>query len=128
MILQDVELEDFIYPCFAFVKRRIGKPNMTYEEFNQLKEYPCPDNLLDIPIGAVVKWHCNNGDNNWEEVQLTLKRDRVVSTWANYNVHFGVYEGNGFVSDLCVGKDVKYIRYREITEIYTRPIGYILME
>lgn len=127
MRLYDVELEEFMFPCFTYCMKRTGL-NMDWTEFRQQKEQPVPDTAL-IPTGAILRWDCDNGENRWVQSFLTIKGQRVISTWHNINVHYGVYEGDGIVSDLVVGDDKDpYIRLRELDKLYQRPRGMIIYE
>lgn len=127
MQLYDVTLEDFMFPCFAYCMKRTGL-NMSWIEFKKLAEKPVPDTAL-IPVGAILRWDCDNGENRWVQNFLTIKGQRVISTWNNVNVHYGVYEGDGIVSDLVVRDDKDpYIRLRELDKLYQHPRGMIIYE
>lgn len=126
-MLFDVELEDFMFPCFAYVKRRTGLA-VSYSEFRKLKENPVPADTANIPVGAILRWDCNNGDDRWVQSFLTIEGPRVIGTWNNVDAHYGVYEGDGIVSDLVVGDGNKdpYIRLRKLDKLYQRPRGMIV--
>lgn len=127
MKLVDVTLEDFMFPCFAYSMKRTGL-NYSFNDFRKLKEQPVPKNTADIPIGAILRWDINNGEDNWVDNILTIKGQRVISTWNNINVHYGVYEGDGIVSDIVWDEKEIRIRLRELDKVYQQPRGMITDE
>lgn len=126
MKLVDVEFEDFMLPCFAYVMKRTGL-NMSYNEFRKLEEKTYIS-YGHLDSGTILRWDNNNGENNWQQYFLTIKYGKVIATWINCNIHYGVYEGNGLVSDLVVGDDKNpYIRIRELDKLYNQPRGFIVI-
>lgn len=126
MKLYDVSLEDFMFPCFAYCMKRTGL-NLSWSEFRKLEEKPVPD-TAQIPIGAILRWDADNGNNRWQQSFLTIKGQRVISTWNNTNVHYAVYEVDSIVSDLVVGDKDPYIRLRELDKLYQPPKGMVIYE
>ena len=100
--MESVFLEDFAYPCVAYVIRRLGLE----QEIKQLfvatgEEYSSTTNLIP---GDIIIWEYSSGITEGN-VTLTMGTRGPITTKFFLGRHFGVYEGDGLVSDLTFNKD-----------------------
>lgn len=97
--LKDVFLSDFLYPCATYVVKRLGlsmSPISLYAfPAEKLKE----DELSNLQIGDVVIWDWRKNEPP-SEVVLSISNKGPVTSKQYRGRHYGVYEGNGIVSDI----------------------------
>ena len=55
----------------------------------------------------------------FEDVMLKVKNNRVLTQRIEGGRHFGVYEGDGIMSDLTYSGDVPAIRFQEMKSYNT---------
>ena len=105
--MKNVYLENFAYPCVAYVIERLGLSCSIKELFN-IEGSPY-SNSVELEVGDIVVWVRSD---EFSEATLTMKECSPVSTKINLNKHFGVYEGNGLVSDITFDSNNFYPRIR----------------
>lgn len=115
-MLNDVCLTEFMWPCLDYVMRRVGYGSARTRENLEMdfSIWPIPDDLSEIPEGAILKWENKEGEKAW---QTTLKGKVVLETYTFNRGHYAVYEGDGFISDLGWQDDTPYIRFRKLADI-----------
>ena len=108
--MKPVYLEDFAYPCVAYVLRRTGSA-FSVEQFLTLQgeKYIAPAD--DLEVGDVVVWEAREG-SEVTDATLTIGEHGPISTKLHLGRHFGVYEGDGLVSDTTFGEGTYFPRIR----------------
>ena len=110
--LNNVDLDDFVFPCLCYALKRTTQ-GMTRFEFESLPRLDLPENEEDIPVGAILYWENGEGERSW---RVTVEERTVFTTYTFNRGHFGVYEGNGIFSDLGWEDNEPYIRFRKYKE------------
>lgn len=115
-MLNDVYLYELSRTCLMYAVARAGLgKDCTVERLEQTATtLPLPENIADIPVGAILKWENKEGEKAW---QLTLKGKTVLETYTFNRGHYVVYEGDGLISDLAWNEDTPYIRFRKLAEL-----------
>lgn len=107
--MKTVYLEDFAYPCVAYVLRRTGA-TLSVDQFLALhgEKYI---SLADLEVGDVVAWDARGG-TEVTDATLTIGEHGPITTKLHLGRHFGVYEGDGLVSDATFDGDTYFPRIR----------------
>lgn len=118
-MLHDVCLYELSRTCLMYATARTGLGrDCTAEKLEQTTTIlPIPENLTEIPVGAIVFWENTEGEKSW---RLTLKNHTVIETYTYNRGHYAIYEGGGLISDLSWQDDSPYIRFRKLAEL-SRP-------
>lgn len=95
--MKDVCLLDFAYPCVAYVIRRLGI-DATVDRVMSLTTEPYAPSV-DLNVGDVVIWDYKH-DTKVTDAVITMGKYGPITTRLAFTAHFGVYEGNGLVSDI----------------------------
>lgn len=53
-MLHDVDLQEYRYPQLHYALKRAGAAPMTWEEFKELPTADTPEDIANIPIGAIL--------------------------------------------------------------------------
>lgn len=114
-MLANVNLYELTRTCLMYATARVGLGKAcTKEHLETIATIaPIPENLADIPVGAILHWENAEGERSW---LLTLEDDTVLETYTFNRGHYAVYEGNGLISDLGWHDDTPYIRFRKLAE------------
>ena len=107
--MKNMYLEDFAYPCVCYAKRRTESPLPIKDILELSCERYTATTILNI--GDIVVWQ-HNRDIKITDVMLTIMDKCVITTKARFDRHFGVYEGDGMVSDLTFDSDNYHPRIR----------------
>lgn len=100
--MEDVEIPELIYPCWAYALRRIGKADLfslhwVHEVVLTLETY----NSTLVCKGDFVVWNTPSADIQKDKYPVWITPDGdVLSKYVRYDVHVAVYEGNNVVSDM----------------------------
>lgn len=107
--MKPVYLEDFAYPCIAYVIRRTGFEG-SIEQLMSLtgERYTA---WTEIAVGDVLVWE-RHGGSEITDVTLTIGEHGPITTKLCLGKHFGVYEGHGLVSDVTFDGDTYFPRIR----------------
>jgi hypothetical protein len=107
--LKSVFLADFAYPCVAYIIQRLGLSHdieaillIHGERYNA---------TTTLEIGDVLVWE-RSDSLTISDATLTIGKHGPVTTKLRLGRHFGVYEGNGLVSDITFDGDTYYPRIR----------------
>lgn len=113
--MKDVYLSEFSYPCIAYVKARLGLDINIEEILHAKREIYSPK--IELCTGDVLVWQRHSGKGMTYDF-LAVRGNCVFAKKTITGVHFGVYEGQGIVSDLsCIGdKWNPIIRMMELNE------------
>ena len=112
MNLNDVDISDFYSFCGLYAIRRTGN-RFTLGQL--LKEEGTRfTSINDLKIGDILVWETHNS--------YVLKNNVLFTVSVNNSKHFGVYEGNGIVSDLSFQSDFDHnqrpvLRMRELEKL-----------
>lgn len=94
--LQDVDLEDFVYPCIKYSLLRTGSTKSIQDI---LDDKGIPYEGIDaLTVGDILVWRKENTERR--DTTTHINKYGVVTTRAFSGIHVGVYEGDGLVSDL----------------------------
>lgn len=106
-------LKQFFFPCVTYVLERTGI-NESPGDFVSGKKWNIVSFDIDmVTIGDIVCW---SNDSLITEVTLEIVDGVPISERIAINNHYGVYEGNGLVSDLTIDGDsyAPRIRVRDV--------------
>ena len=112
--MHKVHLEEFMYPCAHYALQRTGMPGSISE---LLSTFGSEYNEATVQHGDILMWE---QEPKYEEVATTiLANGRVITSQATKDRHYGVYEANGYVSDLSFDKHsaIPKIRVRMLSEL-----------
>ena len=107
--MKRVYLSDFAYPCVAYVIRRLGLRHNVEEILDRKGSQYIKGELLKP--GDVVIWERVSG-SEITDATLVIDKHGPVTTKLHLGKHYGVYEGNGLVSDLCFDGNTYFPRIR----------------
>jgi hypothetical protein len=127
-LLKSVDLTEFAYPCITFIIKRCGL-SLSIKEILEtpIEKY---ETFTKLAIGDILIW-----DNVTppEPDLMTLIFDStvgVITSSVDLSKHFGVYEGNGLVSDVVHDSNTYYphIRVMTIDDHSNMPSSYIKLK
>ncbi|MFV0347709.1 MAG: hypothetical protein ACK5JO_03905 [Halodesulfovibrio sp.] len=107
--MKNLFLIEFAYPCVAYVIKRLGL-SVDIERILAMRgeRYSSTTPLMD---GDIVVWERSDGPHV-SDATLTFSQRGPITTRLHLGRHFGVYEGEGLVSDLTFDGDTYYPRIR----------------
>lgn len=116
-MLNDVDISDFYCFCGLYAVWRTGVKftlgELLKEEGTQFTS------INDLKIGDILVWECNGPRVTYPS---KIKNNVLLTVSVNNNKHYGVYEGNGVVSDLSFLSDFDHnqwpiLRMRELEKL-----------
>lgn len=111
-----VTLDEFMCPCFHYVRRRLGL-NCTHDKFLQLVPSTEYSDDYEYEIGDVLVWKTCNPFNSQNAALTISHTGSIIEHIVNAPYHFGVVEEGLIVSDLTVENCKTRIRARFIDEV-----------
>lgn len=128
--MNDVLIIEQVYPCRSYCFTRIGRKDLlTLEWLNN--EFPkLLQNYSDgmsLAVGDILVW--KTADANSEYYPVHKQGSHVIFEKIQYSFHAGVYEGDGFVSDVALldGGLPLVIRERRLVQL-SRPDFYLRIQ
>ena len=121
-LLLDVDMTDVAYVCATYCMRRVGYKG-TIHQFLSI----VPDKYTtDILLGDILVW---NVDAEGEVPALEISQSTIISSFAKFDRHYGVFEGSELelVSDVRLMGDmlIPNIRLRRLSDLLREPDGII---
>ena len=122
--MKAVDLTDITYPCATYALRRVG----SHWPVERLINFP-PEPFFELNVGDVLVWDVLDSPKEMSAYVID-EHGRPISRVVAYNRHFGVFEGDGVVSDVkFIGELViPNIRVRRLSEMARQPTGRIPLE
>lgn len=122
--MKAVDLTDITYPCATYALRRVG----SHWPVERLINFP-PEPFFELNVGDVLVWDRLDSPKEMSAYVID-ERGRPISRVVAYNRHFGVFEGDGVVSDVkFIGEPaIPNIRMRRLSEVARQPTGRIPLE
>lgn len=106
--LEEVYLEEFMYPCVLYAKRRVGIL-MSLQDIYSLEGLPY-ENTNQLSVGDIVVWERFEEEDT--DMTLSMGGRGPITTKVALGRHFAVYEGDGMVSDICFDAEHYFPRIR----------------
>ena len=107
--MKPVYLEDFAYPCVAYVIRRTGFEGSVEQLMALIGERHTAS--TELVVGDVLVWERREG-SQITDATLTIGEHGPITTKLCVGRHFGVYEGHGLVSDTTFDDGTYFPRIR----------------
>jgi len=107
--LKEVMLKEFGYPCVNYVILRTGL-SCSVDDILEKKGSPYSGSS-DLDIGDILVWK-RPSDSGQSDAVLSMTDRGPVTTRIQMGVHYGVYEGDDFVSDTCFDSENYFPRIR----------------
>lgn len=128
--MDDVLIIEQVYPCRSYCFTRIGRKDLlTLEWLNNefpkfLQDYSDSTSLV---AGDILVW--KNAGAKHEYYPVHKQGSHVIFEKIKYSFHAGVYEGEGFVSDVALfdGGLPLIIRERKLEQL-SRPDFYLRIQ
>lgn len=97
--MNNVNFMELAYPCAKYCLARIG---VTFDiiKFLDIQSSIKFIRWEDLEVGDIVVWKAP--EDRYEEVVLQVFGTTTVTTKVKKTFHYGVYEGNGLVSDMVM--------------------------
>ena len=123
MSLLAVDMTDVAFVCATYCMRRIGYMGTIHEFL--LIEPEKYTTTTDVLIGDILVWNIDNAEG--EVPALEICKATIISSFTKFNKHYGVFEGNGLVSDIRLMGDmlIPNIRFRRLSGLLREPDGII---
>lgn len=119
----EVRLTAFLFPCVTYVLERVGVDQSPEEFMRGIGWKLSTFTRKDVQVGDIVCW---NKDQYLTDVTLEIVGGVPVSERIVINNHYGVYEGNGLVSDLTINGDNYAPRIRVMSVDRSRTPDFIV--
>lgn len=107
--MNSVYLANFAYPCVSYVIQRLGLPHDIERILACRGESYSASTKLNA--GDIIIWERKDGPHI-SDATLTIGERGPITTKLRLGIHFGVYEGDGMVSDVTFDGDTYYPRIR----------------
>ena len=123
MSLLAVDMTDVAFVCATYCMRRIGYMGTIHEFL--LIEPEKYTTTTDVLIGDILVWNTN--DSRGEVPALEICKGTIISSFIKFDRHYGIFEGNGLVSDVRLMGDmmIPNIRFRRLSDLLREPDGVI---
>lgn len=114
---------DKIDNCLTYALKRIDKFHLFPIDYETLSNgfmanvYTFDNNKLEKCDLLVYNY---NYENKWIENEIT-ENMIIITNSVGYGLHYLVYEGHGYVSDLAASEEYRYIRLRKLENILKKP-------
>lgn len=115
--LSSVSLDEFAYPCLLYAIRRVGLSYLPCDKLIKRRGIRYPLTSGELQIGDILVWR-NKKASVVSDAVLHMSAHGQITTKVQLGVHFGVYEGDGFVSDATFDGESYFprIRLRHLSE------------
>lgn len=113
-MLYDVDITDLYWDCAEYALRRTGSlltlDTLLYSEGNKLRSWG------ELQVGDILCWFVPEVAHY--HLPLQIKDRTLIAPSMSVARHFGVYEGDCYVSDLTFVKDCPILRMREFSSLH----------